>query len=110
MAKQTRKEAAPAKGARRPATPSRAASSTTGDTSELAPGETLAPQLISLRGYLLMNAAFAGFCILQLLFIRFTLNESRGLYFFFGLLIIGFAVVSAYDYIYDRMAGPETEE
>jgi hypothetical protein len=63
------------------------------------------------KGYVVMNVLFDVFCILQLLFIRFTLNETRGLYFFFGLLMIGFLVVSIYDYAYDRLVPgtPETE-
>lgn len=65
---------------------------------------------LSLRSYLLMNGVFIAFCILQLLFIRITLNEVKGLYFFFGLLIVGFAVVSVYDYIYDRIASTDKDE
>lgn len=57
-----------------------------------------------------MNGVFIAFCILQLLFIRITLNEVKGLYFFFGLLIVGFAVVSVYDYIYDRIASTDKDE
>jgi hypothetical protein len=63
------------------------------------------------RGYVVMNVLFDVFCILQLFFIRFTLHETRGLYFFFGLLMLGFFVVSIYDYAYDRLvpSTPETE-
>lgn len=68
------------------------------------------PKKLSARSYLLMNGIFIAFCVLQLLFIRMTLNEDKGLYFFFGLLIVGFAVVSAYDYIYDRVASTAEED
>ena len=53
--------------------------------------------------YLAMNAVFWGFCILNLIFITQTLRESRGLYFFFGILMIGFSAVSVYDYLFDRL-------
>jgi hypothetical protein len=61
--------------------------------------------VFSARQYLLMNAAFALFCILQLVVVRLALGESQGLYFFFGLLIAGFAAISVFDYVYDRTAG-----
>ena len=66
---------------------------------------------LTLKGYVILNVLFDAFCVFQLLFIRFTLHETRGLYFFFGLLMIGFLVVSIYDYVYDRLvpATPETE-
>lgn len=58
---------------------------------------------LGLTGYLLLNVVFDVFCVLQLLFIKTTLRETRGLYFFFGLLMAGFLVVSIYDYLYDRL-------
>jgi hypothetical protein len=74
-------------------------------------GLLLADGKVTLKGYVLLNLMFDAFCILQLLFIRFTLHETRGLYFFFGLLMVGFLVVSVYDYVYDRLvpAIPEPE-
>lgn len=66
---------------------------------------------LTVKGYVLLNLIFDAFCIFQLLFIRFTMHETRGLYFFFGLLMVGFFVVSIYDYVYDRLvpAQPEPE-
>ena len=67
-----------------------------------------------LRSYILMNVLFDGFCFFNLLFIRQTLRETRGLYFFFGLLMVGFFLVSLYDYLFDRVvpqnAGDESDE
>jgi hypothetical protein len=57
------------------------------------------------RQYLLMNAAFALFCIVQLVVVRVVLGDSQGLYFFFALMVAGFAAVSLFDYVYDRTAG-----
>ncbi|MGI8908544.1 MAG: hypothetical protein ACR2IE_18875 [Candidatus Sumerlaeaceae bacterium] len=64
---------------------------------------------LTLRGYVLLNLTFDGFCVFQLLFIRFTLHETRGLYFFFGLLMLGFFIVSVYDYAYDRLVPGASE-
>lgn len=49
-----------------------------------------------------MNLLFDAFCILQLVIVKVVIRETRGLYFFFGLLMLGFLVVSIFDYVYDR--------
>ena len=64
---------------------------------------------VTLKGYVVLNVLFDAFCLLQLLFIRLSLNETRGLYFFFGLLMFGFLVASIYDFAYDRLS-PSDEE
>ena len=70
-----------------------------------APVVELAPERrFSIREYVLLNVIFDAFCLLQLLLVRVFLSETRGLYFFFALLMIGFLLVSVFDYFYDRMA------
>jgi len=68
----------------------------------------------TLSAYILMNVVFDVFCILNLIFIAQTLRENRGLYFFFGILMAGFFIVSVYDFLFDRLvpmhAGQEAEE
>ncbi|MGC8740085.1 MAG: hypothetical protein ACP5UB_01360 [Candidatus Sumerlaeaceae bacterium] len=53
------------------------------------------------RDYVLLNVYFDAFCIVQLVLARLFIRETRGLYFFFGMLIIGFLLVSLFDYCYD---------
>lgn len=53
---------------------------------------------VGLYDYILMNGVFAAFCLLQLVIVRVILPNSLGLTFFFGFLIVGFAVVSVFDY------------
>lgn len=60
-------------------------------------------RLCSLREYVILNLVFDGFCVLQLLLVAIFLRETRGLYFFFALLMIGFLLVSIFDYVYDRV-------
>lgn len=57
-----------------------------------------------MRDYLLLNVLFDAFCIAALVVVRITVHETRGLYFFFGLLMFGFFAVSVFDYLYDRHA------
>lgn len=57
----------------------------------------------SFRDYFILNLLFDAFCVLQLLFIRVSVSEVQGLYYFFGLLMAGFLCVSVIDYVYDRL-------
>jgi len=57
---------------------------------------------LSFREYLLLNLIFDAFCIVQLVLARLFIRETRGLYFFFAMLIIGFFLVSMFDYLYER--------
>lgn len=66
------------------------------------PVEPVNPELFSLKQYLLMNAIFDAFCIAQLIIVKVVIRETRGLYFFFALLMLGFLAVSIFDYVYDR--------
>jgi hypothetical protein len=63
------------------------------------------PRLFTVREYLFLNLLFDAFCIAQLVLARALIRETRGLYFFFGLLMVGFLVVSIFDYVYDRAVG-----
>jgi len=59
--------------------------------------------LFPVRGYILLNILFWAFCIVEVLIIRWWLKDIQGIVFFFGLLAIGFTLVSIYDGVYDRM-------
>ncbi|MCX7625506.1 MAG: hypothetical protein N2Z21_04775 [Candidatus Sumerlaeaceae bacterium] len=58
---------------------------------------------LSFREYLMLNLVFDVFCVVQLILARLFIRETRGMYFFFGILIIGFFLVSMFDYLYERM-------
>lgn len=85
------------------------ASSDTG-TSQPGPGQPSAPEAerrgfnLSVRQYILLNVIFDAFLVFQLLLVRVFIQQTRGLYFFFALLMLGFLVVSVFDYLYDRFA------
>jgi hypothetical protein len=51
-----------------------------------------------------MNALFYTVCILILLAIRLTLQETRGLWYFFALIMASFTIVSIYDFAFDRLS------
>jgi len=66
------------------------------------PAAEIPSRRFSFREYLLLNVIFDAFCLVQLVLVAVILRESRGLYFFFGLLMVGFALVSVFDGLYDR--------
>jgi hypothetical protein len=67
--------------------------------------ETIKPEpLFPLKGYLILNLIFWAYCILQLAVLSWIFKDVVGLIFFFIVLGVGFSLVSAYDYIYDRIA------
>ena len=80
------------------------------ESAPAAPPAAHAAEGFSARQYLMMNAAFALFCIVQLVVVRLVLGDSQGLYFFFALMVAGFAAVSLFDYIYDRTAGAQPRQ
>ena len=55
-------------------------------------------------GYLILNAVFWAFCILEIIVVRIWLKDIQGVIFFFILLAIGFSAVSVYDWACDRLA------
>jgi hypothetical protein len=59
---------------------------------------------LTLVQYLVMNALFYGACLVVLFFVRMGLQETRGLWYFFGLIMISFSAVSLYDFAYDRLS------
>jgi hypothetical protein len=54
--------------------------------------------------YLMMNAIFYSLCLIILLFVRLTMQETRGLWYFFALIMVSFTLVSIYDFLYDRLS------
>jgi hypothetical protein len=62
---------------------------------------------VTLKEYLLLNLLFDIFCLVQLVLVRLFLAETRGLYFFFIMLMIGFLIVSIFDYLYEKLQARE---
>jgi len=56
------------------------------------------------RGYIMLNLFFWAFCLVEILLFRWWLKDIQGIIFFFGLLAVGFTLVSIYDAAYDRVA------
>jgi len=59
--------------------------------------------LFPIQGYVLLNLLFWAFCALEVVIIRLWLKDITGVIFFFAILAIGFAAVSIYDCVYDRL-------
>ena len=60
--------------------------------------------------YLVANLVFMAFCALQLVIVKAVIGETQGLYFFFAVLVIGFLLVSLFDYSYDRFIDSPSRE
>ena len=63
-------------------------------------------RLFSVGEYAVLNVLFDAFLVVQLLLVYAFVRETRGLFFFFGLLMVGFLLVSVFDYVYDRRIAP----
>ena len=89
--------------------PAQPAVSAASSPAEEAPGSGLQPdRLFTIKEYLLLNIVFDAFCVLQLGLVSLFLRETRGVFFFFCLLMAGFFVVSVFDYLYDRVAARQS--
>lgn len=55
----------------------------------------------SIKDYLLINLIFWGFCIALYFIVWIITGENTGLSFLFGVLGIGFTLMSVFDYLYD---------
>ena len=64
---------------------------------------------VDLVDYALLNGIFIAFCMVQLVIVRMLLPDMLGLYFFFGFLIVAFALVSVFDYLAGRIITDEGE-
>lgn len=58
---------------------------------------------LSVKNYIILNLIFWAYCAVQLLVLKWLLQDVAGLYFFFAVLAGAFTVVSIYDYLYDRL-------
>lgn len=65
--------------------------------------------LFTVKDYLIVNAIFMFFCALQLLFIKIFVKDLAGVLFFFAVLIVGFMIVSVFDYVCDRSSRQNTQ-
>jgi len=66
-------------------------------------GEDQPEPLFPSQGYIWLNLLFWAFCVGEVLLIRWWLKDVTGVIFFFGILAVGFTVVSVYDCIHDRL-------
>ncbi len=63
---------------------------------------TVPSRRCTIKEYIIMNLIFDGFILAQAALVMSFMRETRGLYFFFGLLMVAFFFVSVFDYVYDR--------
>jgi|GEM_PF-2626534 len=59
--------------------------------------------LFPLKGYLILNAVFWAYCLIQIVALTWLFKDIVGIVFFFVVLGIAFTLVSVYDYSYDRL-------
>ncbi len=60
------------------------------------------PERLSALEYLVVNAVFWLFCVINLLVARWFMGEATGLYFFFGVMALGFTFACLLSYLHDR--------
>jgi hypothetical protein len=60
------------------------------------------PERFSALEYLIVNAAFWLFCLVNLLVAKWFMGETTGLFFFFGVMALGFTVACVLSYLHDR--------
>jgi len=60
------------------------------------------PERFTALEYLVVNAAFWLFCLVNLLVAKWFMGEATGLYFFFGVMALGFSVACLLSYLHDR--------
>lgn len=60
------------------------------------------PERFSALEYLVVNAAFWLFCLVNLLVAKWFMGEATGLFFFFGVMAFGFTVACVLSYLHDR--------
>ena len=92
------------KSAPHPAGPRFAASPTSATASSISPAPGRPEPKFGFLSYLAVNATFAAFCLLQYVVVRTTMSETKGLVFFFVLLVAAFAAASAFDALHGRDA------
>ena len=73
-------------------------------------GDSEHEPLFPIRGYIWLNVFFWVFCAIEVLVVRWWLEDIQGVIFFFLLLAIGFTVVSIYDCLYDRLAARSRDQ
>lgn len=61
------------------------------------------PERFSALEYLFVNALFWVFCLVNLLVAKWYMGEMTGLFFFFGVMALGFTTVSVIAYLHDRL-------
>lgn len=60
------------------------------------------PERFTALEYLVVNAAFWLFCLVNLLVAKWFMGEATGLFFFFGVMALGFTVACVLSYLHDR--------
>lgn len=78
----------------------------------LTPMEEADPERFTAFEYLVVNALFWVFCLVNLLVAKWFMGETTGLFFFFGVMALGFTAACVISYLHDRFYRddlPETE-
>jgi hypothetical protein len=60
------------------------------------------PERFSALEYLVVNAVFWIFCVINLLVAKWFMGEATGLFFFFGIMATGFTAACIISYLHDR--------
>ncbi|MCG3196370.1 MAG: hypothetical protein GHCLOJNM_00843 [bacterium] len=60
------------------------------------------PERFSALEYLVVNAVFWLFCLVNLWVVQWFMGESTGLFFFFGIMAVGFSAACLLSYLHDR--------
>lgn len=60
------------------------------------------PERFSAFAYLVVNAGFWIFCLINLFVAQWFMGEATGLYFFFGVMAVGFTAACLLSYLHDR--------
>ena len=68
------------------------------------------PERFTAFEYLVANAIFWVFCLLNLLVAKWYMGESTGLFFFFGVMAIGFTAACVLSYLHDRFYRDDSPE
>jgi len=75
-----------------------------------APPEEPDPERFTAFEYLVVNALFWLFCLVNLLVAKWYMGEMTGLFFFFGVMALGFTAACVISYLHDRFYKDDMSE
>ena len=65
------------------------------------------PERLSAKTYLVLNALLWLVCVAQYVVVKLWIGHIQGITFFFFALAIGFTLICAFDYLFDRIGGED---